>query len=354
MKKKFTMLFAALLAFVGVAKAQLVETSTAEAPKYYVIASYNRGGVITFDAVDGAIQHKALTNDGKGVWYFEAAPDNTDGGVYIVSKYKNGENKLYIGSDKKVSTNPAVWYVLANGVNEEGVSISSAATISGSNCLDASNAGSGIGGWAPNADDWHGTTWVLFADVENATYNPNKYINQQGSGGRSINSITINGVTKTTSTYGLAYADHTSRVEFKVATGSDIAISIARSGNWMHAFAYVDKDANGFTAEDAVTYSYLSSTGKNSAGVANGDNTVEMPNFTAPETAGKYRLRVKYDWDDLDPNSGAQFTTAGSQFVDVILNVVDNPLAPVIPLAEALHLLKITLVPRLVNILLVW
>ena len=337
MRKKFTMLFAALLAFVGVAKAQFVETSTADAPKYYVIASYNRGGVITFDAVGGAIQHKALTNDGKGVWYFEAVPGNTDGGVYIVSKCKDGENKLYIGSDKNVSTTPAVWYVLANGVNEEGVSISSTTTASGKNCLDASNAGSGIGGWAPNAGDWHGTTWVLFADVENATYNPNKYINQQGQGGRSINSITINGVTKTTSTYGLAYADHTSRVEFKVATGSDIAISIARSGDWMHAFAYVDKDANGFTAEEAVTYSYLSSTGANSAGVANGNNTVEMPDFTAPETAGQYRLRVKYDWDDLNPNGGAQFTTAGSQFVDVILNVVDNPLAPVIPLAEALY-----------------
>ena len=226
---------------------------------------------------------------------------------------------------------------MANGVNEEGVSISSTATISGSNCLDASNAGSGIGGWAPNAGDWHGTTWVLFADVENARYNPNTYINQQGTSGRTINSITINGVTKTTSTYGLAYADHTSRVEFKVAAGADIAISIARSGNWMHAFAYVDKDADGFTTEDAVTYSYLSSTGKNSAGVDNGNNTVEMPNFTAPETTGKYRLRVKYDWDDLNPNGGAQFTTAGSQFVDVILNVVDNPLAPVIPLAEALY-----------------
>ena len=355
MKKKFTMLFAALLAFVGVAKAQLVETSTAEAPKYYVIASYNRGGVITFDEVGGAIQHKALTNDGKGVWYFEAAPDNADGGVYIVSKYKEGENKLYIGSDKNVSTTPAVWYVLANGVNEEGVSISSTATISGSNCLDASNNNANIGGWAPNAGDWQGTTWVLFADVENAKYNPNKYINQQGQGGRSINSITINGVTKTTSTYGLAYADHTSRVEFKVVAGSDIAISIARSGGWMHAFAYVDFDRNGFATEgvkedgftptgDLVTYSCydadnnevgINSVGNELSGGAR--NTVDMPNFKAPEAVGTYRLRVKYDWNDLNPNGGEQFTTAGSQFVDVILNVVDNPLAPVIPLAEALY-----------------
>lgn len=335
--RKITSLLMLLCAFVGTAWAQLVQTSTAESPIYYVIASYNRGGVITYDEVNGAIQHKTATNDGKCEWYFEAAPDNADGGVYIVNKCKDGENKLYLGSEKKVSTTPAVWYVLANGVNNEGVSISSSATISSASCLDASNANTSIGGWTPGADDWHGTTWVLFADMENAKYNPNTFINQQGTGERSINSITINGVTKTTSTYGLAYADHTSRVEFKVASGSDVAISIARAGNWMHAYAYVDKDANGFTAEEYVSYSYLSSTGQNSAGVANGENTVELPNFTAPETAGTYRLRVKYDWDDLDPNGGSQFTTAGSQFVDVILNVVDNPLAPVIPQAETLY-----------------
>ena len=335
--RKITLFLMLFCMFVGTAWAQLVQTSTAESPIYYVIASYNRGGVITYDEVGGAIQHKAATNDGKCEWYFEAVPDNTDGGVYVVNKCKDDGNKLYLAADKKVSTTPAVWYVLANGVNNEGVSISSTATISGSNCLDASNNNSGIGGWAPNASDWQGTTWVLFADMENAKYNPNKFINQQGQSGRSINSITINGVTKTTSTYGLAYADHTSRVEFKVATGSDVAISIARAGNWMHAYAYVDKDADGFTAEDYVSYSYLSSTDANSAGVANGDNTIELPNFTAPNTAGTYRLRVKYDWDDLDPNTGAQFVTAGSQFVDVILNVVDNPLAPVIPLAETLY-----------------
>jgi hypothetical protein len=335
--RKITSLLMLFCMCVGMAWGQLIQTSTAESPIYYVIASYNRGGVITYDEVGGAILHKAATNDGKCEWYFEAVPGNTDGGVYVVNKCKNGEGKLYLDADKKVSTTPAVWYVLENGVNNEGVSISSTATISGSNCLDANNSNSGIGSWAPNAGDWHGTTWVLFADMENAKYNPNKYINQQGQGGRSINSITINGATKTTSTYGLAYADHTSRVEFKVAKGSDVAISIARSGNWMHAYAYVDKAADGFTAEDYVSYSYLSSTNANSAGVANGNNTIVLPNFTAPNTVGTYRLRVKYDWDDLDPNGGAQFITAGSQFVDVILNVVDNPLAPVIPQAEILY-----------------
>ncbi|MEE0985300.1 MAG: hypothetical protein UH687_06665 [Bacteroidaceae bacterium] len=333
--KKLLLLFAVLLGTVG-AWAQLVKTSTAEAPIYYVMASYNRGGVITYGEVDSAVEHKACTKDGKSEWYFEAVPDNNDNGVYIVSKYKDGENKVYLDKDRKASYTPAVWYVLENGVNNYGYCIASGTATGNSNCLDASNNNSSIGGWAPSASDWHGTTWVFF-EVENKVYNPNNYVAQQGTADRAITSITINSVTQSFSTYGLAYADHTSRVEFKVAAGGEVAISIGRTGNWMHSYAYVDEDADGFTIQDAVTYSYLSSTGANSAGVANGDNTVVMPNFTAPVTAGEYRLRVKYDRDDLDPNGGAQFATAGSQFVDVTLIVVNNPLTPIIPLAEALY-----------------
>ena len=333
--KKLLLLFATMLTTMG-AWAQVVQTSTEESPVYHVIASYNRGGVITYNAVGDAVTHSACTNNGKSEWYFEAVPDDANNGVYVVSKYKEGENKVYLGYDKKASTTPAVWYVLENGVNNYGYCIASGTTAGNNNCLDASNSNSSIGGWQPSASDWQGTTWVFF-EVENEVYNPNKYIVQEGTAGRAITSITINSVTQSFSTYGLAYADHTSRVEFKVAAGGEVAISIGRTGKWMHSYAYVDEDANGFTLEDAVTYSYLSTTGANSAGVANGDNTVVMPNFTAPVTAGEYRLRVKYDWDDLDPNGGAQFATAGSQFVDVTLIVVNNPLTPIIPLAEALY-----------------
>lgn len=302
--------------------AQLVKTSTAESPFYYVIASYNRGGVITYGEVGSAVEHKAFTEDGKSEWYFEAVPDNSDNGVYIVSKYKDGEKKVYLDKDRKASDTPAVWYILNNGVNEEGYSISSTATISSSSCLDASNAGSGIGNWAPNAGDWHGTTWVFLGDIVNATYNPENKKMQKGTGGRRINSITINSETHNTPSCGFAFVDHTDKISFNVASGSEISISIGRAGNWMHAYVYVDKDANGFTIEDAVSYSYLGSTGTNSAGVNKGNNTIELPNFTAPETAGTYRLRVKYDWDDLNPNGGDDFDTAGSQFVDVTLNVL--------------------------------
>ncbi len=158
MRKKFTMLFAALLACAGVAKAQpAIETSAADAPKYYVIASYNRGGVLTNAGVGNGLTHVDLSD--AGYWYFEKA--NEDGGVYIVNKVVSGEDKVYVGSDRKASTTAAVWYIVANGVNNAGLSISSTSTISSSSCIDANNYDSGVGSWAPNANDWNGTTWVV-------------------------------------------------------------------------------------------------------------------------------------------------------------------------------------------------
>ena len=79
MKKNFTFLLTALFLCVGMTmKAQTFpETSTAEAPKYYTIASYNRGGVLT--DVGGALQHVAVA--GGSYWYFTKANDN--GGVYF-------------------------------------------------------------------------------------------------------------------------------------------------------------------------------------------------------------------------------------------------------------------------------
>ena len=156
MKKNFTFLLTALFLCVGMTmKAQTFpETSTAEAPKYYTIASYNRGGVLT--DVGGALQHVAVA--GGSYWYFTKANDN--GGVYFCNS-----NGRYLTANQTVGDTPGVWYVLANGVNTEGVSISKTNPISNGSCLDASNAGAGVGTWAPSANDWHGTTWV-FAEAE--------------------------------------------------------------------------------------------------------------------------------------------------------------------------------------------
>ena len=101
----------------AMAQAKVV-VSTAENPEYYVIASYDRGGYLTNKGVGNSVEHVNL-EDGS-YWYFEKA--NEDGGVYFVNKLKNGENKIYLDGEKKASTESAIWYVIENGVNKNGLS----------------------------------------------------------------------------------------------------------------------------------------------------------------------------------------------------------------------------------------
>ena len=132
------------------------ERSTAAAPKYYTIASYNRGGVLT--DVNGAAQHIAANEN--SYWYFTVA--NANGGVNICNLNGNYLNEdLTIGETET----PAVWYILPNGVNENGLSISKTNPISDRSCVDANNSNTGVGTWHPSANDWDGTTWV-FAEFD--------------------------------------------------------------------------------------------------------------------------------------------------------------------------------------------
>ena len=122
---------------------------------YYRIASYNRGGYLT--SVGDGIEHVAESM--ASYWYFTKANEN--GGIY----FHNYTTEQTLGADKTMSDTPGVWYVLPNGVNEEGLSISSTNPISDMSCIDANNYNTGVGAWHPTATDWHGTTWV-FAEVD--------------------------------------------------------------------------------------------------------------------------------------------------------------------------------------------
>lgn len=154
--KKLLLLFAVMLSAVG-AWAQSVETSTKESPIYYSIRSYNRGGFLTWVNAN-AIQHTVFS-DGS-FWYFVAVEGNEANGVYIVNKQVNANNETLYLNGNSVNTTPYVWYILKNGVNEEGFVICSKSAIDNSNCcLDAQNPG--IGWWKPAASDWQGTTWVF-------------------------------------------------------------------------------------------------------------------------------------------------------------------------------------------------
>lgn len=335
-------------AFVGSAWAQLVETSTEAAPKYYLLGSYNRGGYLTNAGVNQTLSHVDIVD--ASYWYFEKANDN--GGVYIVNKVKDNGNKVYAGHNRKSSTTPEVWYILENGVNKSGVSISTTNPISSSSCIDANNHNTLVGSWAPNSGDWHGTTWTLLnGNVLNATYNPNNLL-LRGRTDRKLTSISLVGSLESatvalnhdyTADKGLVYLDMTATT-IKVVAGEELTASVATTANWMNTFAYIDTDGtpgfsasiagDGFTpAGDLVSYSFYSGdeangdAGKNSAGTeltGNARNTKVLPAFKAPSTPGTYRMRIKLDWNSINPNGGnANFMTDGGSFVDVTLEVVD-------------------------------
>ena len=339
--KKFTSLMLMLLCAVT-AWAQNVVTSTEADPVYYVIGSYNRGGFLTNQGVGNGIVHVDLV-DGS-YWYFESAGD--DGAVYFVNKLKDGENKIYLGGDLTASTTPAIWYVIENGVNTKGLSISKTATVTSYSCIDASNNSTGVGTWTPSASDWNGTTWafVKCSDCFNATYNPNSLIFRTRSD-RYVNTVGLGEETATVDqnyagVNGRAYFDLTSSVTFEVFVGQEVTPAITRDGGWTNAYVYIDLAGDGFTAsigengapaEDLVSYSFYSgdeagdTQGYNSKGdVLEGSsrNTIALPSFIAPAEAGTYRMRFKHDWNSIDPNGGnTNFNSNGGSFIDVTLIV---------------------------------
>ena len=150
----------------------------------------------------------------------------------------------------------------------------------------------------------------------------------------------------------LCYNDYTETVTMKAAPGEEVTLEVnIGEGAWIHSYAYIDVDNDGFTAsiasdgysplDDLVSYSFYNNggssdnSGKNSVGRSiSGDDrsTWSLPAFTVPEEPGVYRMRVKIDWCNIDPvgdNDGkfGDFMANGGQIVDFMIEVVD-PDAP--------------------------
>lgn len=117
---------------------------------------------------------------------------------------------------------------------------------------------------------------------------------------------------------------------FSVKPGTRLNPAVVYTGNWMHAYMYLDKGNDGkFNPEtDLLTYSYYD--GSNSAGTSlegSSRNTLTMPAVTLPEdvTPGFYRLRYKVDWDCIDPAGSMDAANPilgnGGGIMDVLLNV---------------------------------
>lgn len=128
---------------------------------------------------------------------------------------------------------------------------------------------------------------------------------------------------------------------FLAKPGETVTPTIDWKGEWMHGYAYLDKDDNGkfdvdytnsgvTNARDLVSYSYYKD--KNSAGKsASGDCGVGLPSFKIDNDMkpGIYRMRYKVDWDNVDPGgstaTGNLITGNGGALIDVLVNIhADN------------------------------
>lgn len=178
---------------------------------------------------------------------------------------------------------------------------------------------------------------------------------------RALNSLSFNTTTQskaqkfTPTNSKLIYQDFSNRSVY-VKDGDVITTNISYKANsntpWMHVYLYVDLDNNG-TFSTAVNadgtpawngemLSYVYANGKNSKGesvsydaksaIAWGA-TNSIPQFSLPQglPKGKYRARVKIDWDDTDPaghyNSAGgqnQIDANGGYVVDFNFEVVDE------------------------------
>lgn len=124
---------------------------------------------------------------------------------------------------------------------------------------------------------------------------------------------------------------------FLAKPGETVTPTIDWKGEWMHGYAYLDKDDNGkfdvdytnsgvTNARDLVSYSYYKD--KNSAGSrASGDCGVGLPSFKIDDDMkpGIYRMRYKVDWDNVDPGGSTAtdnlITGNGGALIDVLVNI---------------------------------
>lgn len=116
----------------------------------YVVGSYNRGGSLTQNGT--SLKH--TSQSAYTYWFLKNG--TAEGSV----KFINVRTGKGIATNFSVGDNAADLYVLANGVNDKGFSISNASTLKEKSCIDAQD-NNDCGQWNPSANDWEGTTWVF-------------------------------------------------------------------------------------------------------------------------------------------------------------------------------------------------
>lgn len=140
----------------------------------------------------------------------------------------------------------------------------------------------------------------------------------------------------------LLYQNLTDSIIYAPA-GATLTPAIGYHGTWMHAYCFVDYNQNGaFDADELVSFNayddgtgYVNSLGEISA-ANQGSNCGKMPHFTLPDTIapGRYRMRLKMDWNSIDPagnpgdaNGNNLINDNGGVVADVMLNVYGSQVA---------------------------
>lgn len=164
--------------------------------------------------------------------------------------------------------------------------------------------------------------------------------------GESVNTLSVD------NSSNLCYNDYSGTVRMIAAPGEEVTVSVnIGEASWIHSYVYIDIDKDGFTAGidadgytptgDLMSYSFYNNDGSSDASGWNSDgvtitgndrSTVALPSFVMPEEAGLYRMRVKIDWCNIDPNGDNDgkfddFMTNAGQIVDFMIEVID-PDAP--------------------------
>ena len=169
---------------------------------------------------------------------------------------------------------------------------------------------------------------VLSITIDGATVN-----------GESVeNSVTVN---ESTSSQTGVYIDCTADT-VSASIGDEITIDMSdvSSMTWMHYYAYIDYNHDySFSENEYVSYTHYCSTGEsgtyyNSLGVVTYYGTVisSMPVFTIPTTAltGPTRMRVKVDWNSLDPCGNSDesnlISNNGGSIIDFVIDINEGVL----------------------------
>ncbi|MBQ8336869.1 MAG: exo-alpha-sialidase [Bacteroidaceae bacterium] len=152
--------------------------------------------------------------------------------------------------------------------------------------------------------------------------------------------------------YSPMYSDKTHLV-FETAPGAELSFtSFTWVGWWMHAYAYIDYsvdgvfdkvlNADGTTGGELVSYNFYSLSGNNTGYDSHGNlsdaehanensynGSKGLPSFVLPADlqSGDYRMRIKIDWSNLDPDGDADIKKNGGCQCDFIVRVAGETTA---------------------------